>query len=111
MNYAPRVFTGTQKIDILSKRDRTPLRVRLPILFVVFFCVLVGVCSVWERTQYVRVGYEIACLKEQNRKLKQEKRNLLLEYATSISLDRVESRARKKLHLHLPEEGQILYVK
>jgi len=111
MNYAPRVLTGTQKIDIWSKGDHTRLHVRLPILLVLFFCVLVGVYSVWERTQYVRIGYEIACLKEQNRKLIQEKRNLLLEYAGSISLTGMEKRAGKQLHLGLPEEGQVLYVK
>ena len=101
MSSYPRVLTGSQKIDIFSKRNRATLRVRLPILCVLLFCVLVGVCSVWERTQYVEVGYKIAGLKEENRKLKQEKRNLL---------ERVESRAEKKLHLRLPEQGQVLYV-
>jgi len=111
MNDLSRVFTGAQRVDIFSRGDHAPLRLRLPILFVLFFCILVGVCSVWERTESVRVGYEIACLKEQNRNLKQEKRSLLLEYATSISLARVEAQAGKKLHLQLPEEGQVLYVR
>ncbi len=111
MRTSPRVLTRPQKIDIFSKRNRATLHVRLPILFVVLFCVLVGVCSVWERMQYVQAGYEIAGLKEENRNLKQEKRNLLLEYTTSISLERVESRAEKQLDLRLPEQGQVLYVK
>jgi cell division protein FtsL len=110
MSLHPRVLSRPQRIDIFSKNNHATLRVRLPILLVVLFCMLVGICSVWERMQYVRIGYDIERLKQKHEELVQEKRNLLLEYNTSISLGKVEERAGKELHMRLPEEGQAIYV-
>ncbi len=82
-----------------------------PYLFVVLFCIFVGVFAVWERVQYVRIGSAIQVLKQEHEKLVQDKRNLLLEYNTSISLDRVEKRARQQLKMKFPDPDQTYYVK
>ncbi len=82
-----------------------------PYLFVVLFCIFVGVFAVWERVQYVRIGSEIRLLKQKHEKLIKEKRNLLLAYNISISLDKVDERARKQLKMKVPDPDQIYYMK
>ena len=84
---------------------------RWPFLLVVLFCIFVGLFAVWERVQYVRIGYGIQLQKQEHDRLLQEKRKLLLEYNTSVSLDRVEEQAEKRLKMKVPEKGQIFYVK
>ncbi len=111
MNYSSSTLPRIQNIDIFSKKDPAHVRMQLPYLFVVLFCIFVGVFAVWERVQYVRIGSEIQVLKQEHEKLIQERRNLLLEYNTSISLDRVEKRARQQLKMKFPDPDQIYYVK
>jgi cell division protein FtsL len=111
MNYPAGVLLRPQKIDIFSKKKSAPIRMRWPLLAVLIFCVFVGLFAVWQRVQYVRIGYDIQVLKQEHDKLVQEKRKLLLEYNTSVSLDKVEATARKRLKMDLPEEGQIIYVR
>ncbi len=111
MNLHSGSLSGLQKIDIFSKRKPIRIRVRLPFLAVILFCIVVGVASVWERVQYIRLGSEIEMQKQENARLLQEKRKLLLEFNTMISLDQVEKRARSQLGMRLPEAGQVLYVK
>lgn len=111
MNYPSGVLLRPQRINIFSKKKTQHIRMRWPYLLVVLFCVFVGLFAVWERVQYFRIGYDIQQLTQEHDSLVQEKRKLLLEYNTSISLDKVEERARKKLKMRVPEEGQLFYVK
>ncbi|OIP66213.1 MAG: hypothetical protein CO150_03025 [Nitrospirae bacterium CG_4_9_14_3_um_filter_53_35] len=105
------ILLGSQKIDIFSKKKTDRLQMHWSYLFAVLFCLFVGIFAVWERVQYVRIGYDIQVLKQDQEKLLQEKRKLLLEYNTSVSLDKVEERARKELGLQVPSANQIFYVK
>lgn len=111
MNHPAGVLLRPQKIDIFSKKNTAPLRMRWPLVLVVLFCTFVALFAVWERVQYVRIGYAIHLLKQEHEKLIQEERKLLLEYNTSVSLDRVEERARKRLNMEVPKEDQIIYVR
>jgi cell division protein FtsL len=111
MNMQTKVLSRPQKVHIFSKKKHVRIRVRLPFLFVVVFSILVGIFSVWERIHYLQVGAGIERLKQKNRALVQEHRNLLLEYNTSISLTKVEEEAQKDLRMRLPEKGQVLYVR
>ena len=105
------VLLGSQKIDIFSKKNTDRIRMHWSYLFVVLFCIFVGIFAVWERVQYVRIGYDIQLLKQEHENLLQDKRKLLLEYNTSVSLDKVEERARKELRMQIPAADQIFYVK
>ncbi len=111
MHLQTRALSGPQKVNIFSKKNPARVRLRLPYLLVVLFGIFVGVFAVWERIHYVRIGYDIALLKQENEKLVKEHRTLLLELKTSISLDKVERRARTTLKMEVPERGQVLYVK
>lgn len=106
-----RVLARPQKVHIFSKQKHVKIRVRLPFLLVVVFVLLVGIFAVWERMHYLQVGASIEGLKQENRRLVQLNRNLLLEYNTSISLDKVEEDAVKELGMQHPEKGQIVYVR
>lgn len=105
------ILLGPQKVDIFSKKNTARVQMRWSYFFVVIFCIFVGLFAVWERVHYVRVGSKIQILKQEHEKLVQEQRKLLLEYNTSVSLDKVEARARKKLAMEFPESDQVLYVK
>jgi cell division protein FtsL len=111
VSYSSRTLPRIQNIDIFSKTAPARVRMQWSYLFVVIFCIFVGVFAVWERVQYVRIGSEIQLLKQEHGKLIQERRNLLLEYNTSISLDKVEERARKQLKMKFPDPDQTYYVK
>jgi len=106
-----RVLTRPQKVHIFSKQKHVKIRVRLPVLLVVSFALLVGIFAVWERMHYLQVGAGIERLKQENGRLAQLNRNLLLEYNTSISLDKVEEEAGGKLGMQHPEKGQIIYAR
>ena len=106
-----RVLARPQKVHIFSKQKHVKIRVRLPVLIAVVFVLLVGIFAVWERMHYLQMGTGIEHLKQENRRLTQLHRNLLLEYNTSISLDKVEGEARKNLGMQHPEKGQIVYVR
>ncbi len=111
MHLQTRTLSGPQKVNIFSKRKPVRVRLRFPHLLVVLFGIFVGIFAVWERIHYVRLGYDIALLKQENEALVKEHRTLLLELKTSISLDKVEQRARTTLKMKVPERGQVLYVK
>jgi cell division protein FtsL len=110
MNHRSGVLIGPQKIDIFSKKKTAQIKMRWPFLLVVLFTIFVGLFAVWERVQYVRIGYATHQLRQEHDKLLQDKRKLLLEYNTSISLDKVEEQARKRLKMKVPETGQVFYV-
>ncbi|MEK6775357.1 MAG: cell division protein FtsL [bacterium] len=105
------VLLGSQRIDVFSKKKTDRIQMHWSYLFVVLFCIFVGIFAVWERVQYVGIGYDIQVMKQEHEKLLQDKRELLLEYNTSISLDKVEERARKELRMQVPAADQIFYVK
>ncbi len=100
-----------QRVDIFSKKNTARIRMHWPSLMVILFSIFVGLFAVWERVQYVRLGYEIQVLKQEHEKLLQERRKLLLEYNTSVSLDKVEEQAQKRLKMRVPEAGQTFYVR
>jgi len=110
MSYHSNILRRPQNINIFSKKRADRVRMRWPYLLIVLFAVFVGIFAVWERVQYVRTAYGIQLLKQDHEKLIQEKRKLLLEYNTSISLDRVEKRARKQLKMKVPEKEAIIYA-
>ncbi len=74
----------------------------------IFFAFALG--YVWTRVQVVETGYRLRSLVDQQEKLKDQGRSLMLEAATLRSPQRLEQIAAQE-NLRRPTEGQIIYVK
>ncbi len=64
----------------------------------------------WCRVQYTRVGYEISDGMNQQQRLLTLQQNLKIELARLKSPDRIESIARRKLHLTTPTPEQVMVI-
>lgn len=65
---------------------------------------------VWLRLQVVQVGYVLSTSSKLQNRLEQENRELKIELATMTSPERLESLARRRLGLRLPEKGQVIVL-
>lgn len=65
---------------------------------------------VWLRLQVVQVGYVLSTSSKLQNRLEQESRELKIELATMTSPERLESLARRRLGLRLPEKGQVIVL-
>lgn len=74
----------------------------------IFFVFALG--YVWTRVKVMEVGYRIRNLEEQQEKLKEENRALLVEAATLRSPQRLELLATQ-LGLKRPSEKQVYFIK
>lgn len=74
----------------------------------IFFVFAVG--YVWTRVQVVETGYRLRSLVDQQEKLKEQNRSLMVEAATLRSPQRLEHIAAQ-YGLKRPSEQQIIYLK
>ena len=81
----------------VSARYTTQIMILVPLFFGLFFLLLV---TVWIHIDFVHLGYRVAQLKRQERKLKFENRNLKLQKEYLLSHTKLQQLARKKFHLH-----------
>jgi cell division protein FtsL len=65
---------------------------------------------VWLRLQVVHLGYVLSTTSKLQSRLEQENRELKIELATMTSPERLESLARRRLHLGQPEKGQVIVL-
>jgi cell division protein FtsL len=75
-------------------------------------CGLVGITlvHVWLRLQVVQVGYVLSTTSKLQSRLEQENRELKVELATLLSPERLESLARRRLGMTMPEKGQVIVL-
>lgn len=73
---------------------------------------LVGITlvHVWLRLQVVQVGYVLSTTSKLQSRLEQENRELKVELATLLSPERLESLARRRLGMTMPEKGQVIVL-
>ena len=64
---------------------------------------------VWQKTQNVRLGYEISSIQSQCDKITQENIGLELKISSFLSLEKLDALAKKK-GLIVPNEKSIIYL-
>ena len=64
---------------------------------------------VWQKTQNVRLGYEISSIQSQCDKITQENIGLELKISSFLSLEKLDALAKKK-GLIVPNEKSIIYM-
>ena len=64
---------------------------------------------VWQKTQNVRLGYEISGVQSQCDKISQENIGLELKISSFLSLEKLDAVAKKK-GLVVPNEKSIIYL-
>ena len=84
------------KVVQASSRNTTQVLVIISLFFGLFFLLLV---TVWIHIDFVHLGYRVAQLKQQERKLKFENRDLKLQKEYLLSHPRLQKLAIKKFHL------------
>lgn len=65
---------------------------------------------VWQRNEMIRFGYEAKQLRHELERQVEEKRRLMLQRASLLSLDRIDHIARQKLDLTSPMDDQIFLL-
>lgn len=101
--YPSRAITWTKtgaanhKIFQTSENSPAKIMVLVSLAFGLFLLLLV---TVWIHIDFVHLGYRIAHLKQQERMLEFENRNLKLQKDTFLSHTKLQSLARKKFHLN-----------
>ncbi len=80
-------------------------------LFVAFVLMAVAITYVWSHIQMTRLEYQLAEEMTRKEHLMEEQRRLKLELATLKSPQRIESIARKSLHMSYPERDQVIVIK
>ncbi len=83
---------------------------RLGVFAAVFAFAAFCIVYVWQRTQVIKVGYQIEALKREKAGLLRENKDLQVESSTLASPARIESIADKDIGMHVPKTGQIVLV-
>ena len=78
------------------------------IAMIVFFFVSL-LFYVWQKTQNVRLGYEISSIQAQCDKISQDNIGLELKISSYLSLEKLDAVAKKK-GLAAPTEKNIIYL-
>ncbi len=100
--YSSRVFhwakdgITTRGMIHASSNDSSRVIILATLFFTLFLLLLV---TVWIHIGFVHLGYQVAHLKQQERKLKFENRGLKLQEEYLLSHPRLQSLAKKKFHL------------
>jgi len=85
-----------------------------PVLIKVFLSILViasFLLVVWQRTQVLRLGYQLERMEATKKELLKENKMLLLEVSNLSSLQRIEKIASEDLGLKAPDRKKIYIVK
>ncbi len=64
---------------------------------------------VWQRTEDIRLGYEVSEMRSKCEKVSQENSGLQLQISSYLSMERLDSVAKKK-GLIVPDEKNIIYL-
>ncbi len=97
-------------------KERKPPRSpsRLPALLVVVLCgaflTLGALFFVWQRFQFVRLGFEVSELRQRSAQLREAIEPLTVEAEYLARPERIESLARQRLGLRPPRPSQIIVV-
>lgn len=93
---------------IKKKLNLNPILVKLILFLLVIISFLL---VVWQRTQVVRLGYQLERMEATKKELLRENKALLLEVSSLTSLDRIEKIAKNHLGLKHPDRKNIFIVK
>ncbi len=93
---------------IKKKLNLHPVLVKL-VLFI--FVIMSFLLVVWQRTQVLRLGYQMERMESTKKELLKENKGLLLEVSSLTSLDRIEKIATNRLGFKSPDRKNIFVVK
>lgn len=99
--------TFTPKILQVPKNDPTKAMILIMLVFTLFLVLLV---NVWIHIDFVHVGYRMAHLKHQEKMLKIENRNLIIQHAALLSDNQLQAIAKKRFHLKPLTPEQIITI-
>jgi cell division protein FtsL len=97
----------------MSRRIKKRLNIN-PLLLKVILSILVitsFLLVVWQRTQVLRLGYQLERMKATKNELLKENKGLLIEVSSLTSLERIERIATEHLRLRAPDRKNIYIVK
>ncbi len=93
---------------IKRKLNLNPILVKLILFFLVIISFLI---VIWQRTQVLRLGYQLERMEATKKELLKENKGLLLEVSSLTSLDRIEKIATNRLGFKPPDRKNIFIVK
>jgi len=93
---------------IKKRLNMNPILTKLLIAILV---VLSFLLVVWQRTQFLRLGYQLERMEATKKELLKENKGLLLEVSSLASLERIEKIASEHLNLKVPDRKNIYVVK
>lgn len=97
----------------MNKRVKKILNLNPILVKLVLFSLVVMsfLLVVWQRTQVLRLGYQIERMEATKKGILKENKGLLLEVSTLTSLDRIEKIATSHLGFRVPDRKNIFIVK
>jgi cell division protein FtsL len=87
-------------------RGRGWVRAIVPYFVIIIMVGSIALFYAWKHVKTLSLGFEINELKQQKKQLEHERRLLLLEKASLVDYENIESRAKQKLGFREPEVGQ-----
>ncbi len=76
---------------------------------IVVFVFFSSLFYIWQRTQNIRLGYEVSDLRFQCEKLTQENINLQLRISSYLAMEKLDTVAKEK-GLLVPDDKDIIYL-
>lgn len=93
---------------IKKRLNLNPLLLKILLSFLVITSFLL---VVWQRTQVLRLGYQLERMEATNKELLKENKELHLEVSSLVSLERIEKIASEHIGLKAPDRKNIYIVK
>lgn len=93
---------------VKRRLNLNPILVKLVLFSLVIMSFLL---VVWQRTQVLRLGYQLERMEATKKELVKENKGLLLEVSSLTSLDRIENIATSHLGFKTPDRKNIFIVK
>jgi len=91
---------------LVRQRHRERLREAAPLLAVAAICLVVALLCAWQHFRYLDTGYRLEELRAQFEAAREWNRTLRLEQASLRDPMRIDTLARARLGLAVPESGQ-----
>jgi len=79
------------------------------IIFVIMFLFSSLIFYVWQRTEDIRLGYEVSDMQGKCEKISQDNSKLQLQVSSYLSMEKLDNVAKKK-GLFVPDEKNIIYL-
>jgi len=93
-----------------SHPDRGQNSTLIPLLVCALLISLGAIFFVWQRYQYVRLGFEVAELRREKARLETTIEPLIVEVEYLSRLERIDKLAREKLGMRAPQPNQVLVL-